>query len=57
MGDGGLAGVTGEGGARKGNNEEKRVERAVEEDMEGLFGTEEYISGGVAAAGTCRKVL
>ena len=57
MGDGGLAVVTGAGRARKGDEEEKRVERAVEEDMGGLFDTEGYISGGVGTVGTYRKVL
>jgi len=35
MGDRGLAGVTGAGRARKGDEEEKRAEREVEVDMVG----------------------
>ena len=57
MGDRGSVGLTGAGRARKGDEEEKRVERAVEEDMGGLFGTEGYIGGGVGEVGTYGKVL
>jgi len=57
MGDGGSAGVVGAGRARKGDEEEKRVGREVEEDMVGLFDTIECIGGGVGVVGTYRKVL
>ena len=57
MGDEGSAVVTGAGRARKGEVEEKRVERVVEEDMGGLFGTEVCIGRDVGKVGTCRKVL
>ena len=57
MGDGGLAAVTGAGRARKGEDEEKRAERVVEEDMGCLIDTKVCIGGDAEAVGTYRKVL
>ena len=57
MTDGGSVVVAGAGRARKGEVEEKRAERAVEEDMGGLFDTKVCIGRGDGRTGTCRKVL
>jgi len=49
--------VAGAGRVRKGDEEEKRVGREVEEDMGGLFDISVDIGRGIGTVGTCRKVL